>query len=1324
MANNFQMPTTCASHKVFLYISILIALQFPLHAQEYFSLGGFNVHAFDIDASNNCTSTPIADWPNPAVSGMTMTPDGGLYFLTEGIFSEDRIYRMDIATGNYDLVFTLPYYPNYSYVGLVAINNDIFYTQSPDSFLIRIDLSTNTSVQLGPLNFKLYEICLFEGEIYFVHHDINENPLSIRRLNVTDPANSELVVEISGIDDVIGGITASHMCNTLVMLSSLPFPYELHYINLLDGSIIDVCVPNPTQLQITSMNEFEVPICGVYLDLDEDDSSGATDVNFNSDPYTCLNTTVHIADDDVVIVSDDEIGSMTIELTGFVPDDPLEILNMAIDIPAIDVIGNNTNAITLINAGGATVEQFKEALREIYYINDTPIPTAGERTVVVQFTTAAGSTSNEATAFIEVLTLPDVEVDLGPDITVCPDVLVALNAGNPGSTYEWSSGESTQVIEVNGEGMYSVTVTKPGHCPGIDTVELVHLPAFNVSLTGDDAQCEGEIVTLSVSTDIDFPVDFEISVTPGGPLSFADVVGSFTFQHSLLGNTFFEITNIASSNELCLATFDSTHAIEAYATYMHDVVHVICDGHNIEIDGEEYDEEGLYVIPLTSAQGCDSVIMLTLIVVDPPEFPTHLFLTDCNVVDTGTTFEYHTGLGGCDSVVITHVQYITPDTNHVLAWTCDPSMVGMSQELLLDGSGCDSLVVTDVQLVSPDTTYISGTSCDSSATGTFISILQNEQGCDSTIIATITWAKSDTTYLFNQTCDPATSGVFETLLQTNAGCDSLVINSVVLIETDTTFIHDTSCDPGSTGIFQNLLTNQFGCDSLVLTTIIFAAADSTYQYETSCDPTMIGTEISLLTNTEGCDSVLFLITTLSPGDTIILNSSSCHAQDTGLFEQILTGQDGCDSVVFQIVEWLPGAHTLLQSTTCIASEAGEFNLIYTDQQGCDSLVTLTVELVHQDTTRLTAFTCNLHEVGTAEFHFTATSGCDSLVIEETLLYDLPEISLAISADYNGAAISCTGASDGSLTATMIGIEPYAFAWSTGSTANSITGLSAGQYSITVTDGNGCSSSSVIELTAPEPVVVSLEISQPDCFEQSDGVINVIASGGVEPYLFGINGSPLNPSHEFEDLAGGPYTITTTDANGCAVEDIVLINVPLTVNVEVGDDTEIAIGDTVMIMAIVNVPYDSLASVIWSGLQSPACPTCLTQIVAPIITTTYSVQVTSHDGCIDSDQLTLTLKADSDIFIPNVFTPNGDGINDFIGISTSDGIKAIQAFYIYDRWGNLVFGRQNLLPDDPSLQWDGTFRNEPMDPAVFAYKAIIRLNNGSEVIRYGDVTLLR
>ena len=161
----------------------------------------------------------------------------------------------------------------------------------------------------------------------------------------------------------------------------------------------------------------------------------------------------------------------------------------------------------------------------------------------------------------------------------------------------------------------------------------------------------------------------------------------------------------------------------------------------------------------------------------------------------------------------------------------------------------------------------------------------------------------------------------------------------------------------------------------------------------------------------------------------------------------------------------------------------------------------------------------------SKLSFTENSNCLSFVF--------------IPSNYNGSAISCSDASDGSLTINAFGgTSPYTYQWNDGYTSFEKNNLSPGNYSVTVSDANGCSLSSSISLQAPSPLVANAFVvsnyngSSVSCISANDGIATVSATGGVFPFEYvWDNGNKFSNA---DDLDCGVHTVTITDANGCSV----------------------------------------------------------------------------------------------------------------------------------------------------------------------------------------------
>lgn len=103
---------------------------------------------------------------------------------------------------------------------------------------------------------------------------------------------------------------------------------------------------------------------------------------------------------------------------------------------------------------------------------------------------------------------------------------------------------------------------------------------------------------------------------------------------------------------------------------------------------------------------------------------------------------------------------------------------------------------------------------------------------------------------------------------------------------------------------------------------------------------------------------------------------------------------------------------------------------------------------------------------------------------------------------------------------------------------------------------------------------------------------------------------------------------------------------------------------------------------------------------------------------------MLIDKDVNIFIPNIFSPNGDNINDRFTLFADDRVVKIHELKIFDRWGELMYQNYDFAPNDPNLGWDGTFRGKTVNPAVFVYYFVVEYIDGSKQLYKGDITLVR
>jgi len=138
---------------------------------------------------------------------------------------------------------------------------------------------------------------------------------------------------------------------------------------------------------------------------------------------------------------------------------------------------------------------------------------------------------------------------------------------------------------------------------------------------------------------------------------------------------------------------------------------------------------------------------------------------------------------------------------------------------------------------------------------------------------------------------------------------------------------------------------------------------------------------------------------------------------------------------------------------------------------------------------------------------------------------------------------------------------------------------------------------------------------------------------------------------------------------------------------------------------------------WDPADWLTCIECSTTIATPEETITYTVSVVDSSGCVATNDVTIIVNYDNVVWTPNIFSANGDGLNDVFyvrGPIQPENFTLI----IYSRWGEKIFETT-----DPTLGWDGTFKGKPLNTAVFAYIATGSTSGGSDFELKGNITLI-
>ena len=331
----------------------------------------------------------------------------------------------------------------------------------------------------------------------------------------------------------------------------------------------------------------------------------------------------------------------------------------------------------------------------------------------------------------------------------------------------------------------------------------------------------------------------------------------------------------------------------------------------------------------------------------------------------------------------------------------------------------------------------------------------------------------------------------------------------------------------------------------------------------------------------------------------------------------------------------------------------------------------------------------------------------------------------LSVDMEVTNVSCFGEADGSIFANATGgVGDYVYSWSTGSTDDTATPLDVGTYSVTVLDGNGCDF--IIDAAVTQPPELFIEITDiinVICFGDETGTIVVQGSGGNPPYQYSVDDVIFQDDNSFPDLPAGTHVITIIDQLGCtdAVEGTIIQ--PEELIVDAGENQTIDLGfstdiTTTVSPAFTNVDYN------WEPTEYLSCTDCPQPEASPVNTTTYSVTITDETGCTAVDEVTIFVNKVRPIYIPNAFSPNYDGFNDFFTAFGGPAARQIKELRVFNRWGALVYEATEIPLSEPTLGWDGTFKGKDLPPDVFAYYLIVEFIDDEDVLYEGDVTIVK
>jgi gliding motility-associated-like protein len=348
---------------------------------------------------------------------------------------------------------------------------------------------------------------------------------------------------------------------------------------------------------------------------------------------------------------------------------------------------------------------------------------------------------------------------------------------------------------------------------------------------------------------------------------------------------------------------------------------------------------------------------------------------------------------------------------------------------------------------------------------------------------------------------------------------------------------------------------------------------------------------------------------------------------------------------------------------------------------------------------------------------TNSSGCTNTVNTSIEAYSIPLLKVAqdtFVCQHRGTNLEVTGAST------------YSWSPSTGLNCTNCSSPvanpdSAISYAVKGTSIDGCTALDTVKVIVKYPFKIGYSKQDTLCKGQS----KKLYANGTNNYLWtpaaGLNNTTSATPTAQPDTTTN-YMVIGTDDKGCFRDTgHVLIRVFPVPEVDAGGNRTVNIGKTLDLLPVIS---PDVTDVLWSpttGIFRNSYPGIS---VKPNSNTDYTVVVKNAGGCSAQDRVTVYVICNgANVFIPNTFSPNGDGVND-IFYPRGSGLFKIQTLRIFNRWGQVVFEKNSFDANDVTAGWDGTFKGARLNPDVYVYTIDIICDNNSILVYKGNVALIQ
>jgi hypothetical protein len=743
---------------------------------------------------------------------------------------------------------------------------------------------------------------------------------------------------------------------------------------------------------------------------------------------------------------------------------------------------------------------------------------------------------------------------------------------------------ANECVVINGDsycnaGLVPITYASSFGCDSLVNYLISSVPPIITSQLAEI--CQGQTYafngqSLSVSgsyldtlqstlTGCDSIILLSLSVTPSANTNISENLCS--------GQTFLFGSQILSTSGTYTQTFLAASCCDSIVTLNLDISPPstanfstqICQGQTFQFGTQILNTSGIYQRTIPAANGCDSVITLTLSVT--PSANAQISETICsgqslmfgnqNLTTSGTYTRTITSSAGCDSIITLNLSVVPALTETVNAQICNGQTYAFgTQSLTTSGTytrtvtssaGCDSIITLNLSVVPALTTTITDQICNGqtyafgtqnlTTSGTYTRTVTSSAGCDSIITLNLSVVPALTETVTAQICNGqtyafgtqslTTSGTYTRTVTSSAGCDSIITLNLNVVPTVTGSVTAQIC---------NGQTYAFGTQSL----------------------TTSGTYTRTVTSSAGCDSIITLNLSVAPALTETISAQICNGQTyvfgtqslttSGTYTRTVISSAGCDSIITLTLSVVPALTGTVSAQICNGqtyafgtqslTTSGTYTRTVSSSGGCDSIITFNLSVVPVLTATITDQICNgqtyafgtqnLTTSGTYTRTVISSAGCDSMIT--LTLSVVPALTATITDQI------CNG-------------QTYAFG------TQSLT--TSGTYTRTVTSSAGCDSIITLNLSVVPALTETVSVQICNGQTYAFGTQNLTTSGtytrtvsssagcdsmitlnlSVVPALTGtVNAQICNgQTYAFGTQSlttSGTYTRTVTSSAGC------------------------------------------------------------------------------------------------------------------------------------------------------------------------------------------------